>query len=156
MSGFFSKSIERVVCVHWVNHFDDHGLYEVFHSAYSAAFGTTDHEKLKRNTWCILRNMEDHLRCFLSYLKGHVQSVQIGSTFSREQNPMFAAPQGSVLGPVLLATYASLLGKLSRGMVWHITYMLMTLSSIFSVENKHFIIWSAGNCCASPGFLVLR
>ena len=62
----------------------------------SAAFDTIDHETLIRtlDIYCGIRG--DPLKWFLSYLKGRVQSVQIGSTFSREQNLLFGVPQGSV------------------------------------------------------------
>ena len=43
----------------------------------SAALGTIDHEKLIRtlDAYCGIKG--DHLKWFLSYLKGRVQSVQI-------------------------------------------------------------------------------
>ena len=49
---------------------------------------------------------------FLSYLKGRVQSVKIGSIFSQEQNLLFGVPQGSVLGPVLFTIYTTPLGRI--------------------------------------------
>ena len=69
-----------------------------------AAFDTIDHEKLIRTLYTYCGIEGDPLKWFLSYLKGRVQSVQIGSTFSREQNLLFGVPQGSVLGPVLFTT----------------------------------------------------
>ena len=64
----------------------------------------------------------DPLKWFLSYLKGRVQSVQIGSTFSREQNLLFGVPQGSVLGPVLFTIYTTPLGRIIQrhGLTYHL------------------------------------
>ena len=70
---------------------------------------------------------------FLSYLKGRVQSVQIGSTFSREQNLLFGVPQSSRLGQVLFAIYTTPLGRIIQrhGLTYHLyaddTQLYMTL-----------------------------
>ena len=88
----------------------------------SAAFDTIDHEKLIRtlDIYCGIRG--DPLKWFLSYLKGRVQSVQKGSTFSREQNLLFGVPQGSVLGPVLFTIYTTPLGRIIQrhGLTYHL------------------------------------
>ena len=88
----------------------------------SAAFDTIDHEKLIRtfDTCCGIKG--DPLKWFLSYLKGRVQSVQIGSTFSQEQNLLFGVPQGSVLGPVLFKIYTIPLGRIIQrhGVTYHL------------------------------------
>ena len=88
----------------------------------SAAFDTIDHETLIRtlDIYCGIRG--DPLKWFLSYLKGRVQSVQIGSTFSREQNLLFGVPQGSVLGPVLFTIYTTPLGRIIQrhGLTYHL------------------------------------
>ena len=68
--------------------------------------------KTFKNTWCICGVKGDPLKWFLSYLKGRVQSVQIGSTFSREQSLLFGLAQGSVLGPVLIKIYTAPLGRI--------------------------------------------
>ena len=62
------------------------------------------------------------LKWFLSYLKGRVQSVQIGSIFSREQNLLFGVPQGSLLGPVLFTIYTTPLGRIIQrhGLTYHL------------------------------------
>ena len=61
----------------------------------SAAFDTIDQEKPIRTlgTYCGIK--EDPLKWVLSYLKGRVQLIQIGSTFSREQNLLFGVPQSA-------------------------------------------------------------
>ena len=88
----------------------------------SAAFYTIDHAKLiTLDTYCGLKG--DPLKCFfLSYLKGRVQSVLIGSIFSREQNLLFGVPQGSVLGPVLFTIYTTPLGRIIQrhGLTYHL------------------------------------
>ena len=88
----------------------------------SAAFDTIDHETLIRtlDIYCGIRG--DPLKWFLSYLKGRVQSVQIGSTFSREQNLLFGVPRGSVLGPVLFTIYTTPLGRIIQrhGLTYHL------------------------------------
>ena len=88
----------------------------------SAAFDTIDHETLIRtlDIYCGIRG--DPLKWSLSYLKGRVQSVQIGSTFSREQNLLFGVPQGSVLGPVLFTIYTTPLGRIIQrhGLTYHL------------------------------------
>ena len=78
----------------------------------STAFDTIDHEKFIRalDTCCGIEG--DPLIWFLSYLKGRVQSVQIGSTFSQEQNLLFGVPQGSVLRPVLFKIYTTPLSRI--------------------------------------------
>ena len=92
------------------------------HLDLSAAFDTIDHEKLVRtlDEYCGIK--EDPLKWFLSYLKGRVQSVQIGSIFSREQNLLFGVPQGSVLGPVLFTIYTTPLGRIIQrhGLTYHL------------------------------------
>ena len=80
--------------------------------------------------WCYLTSVlhltvlikGDPLKWFLSYLKGRVQSVQIGSTFSWEQNLLFGVPQGSVLGPVLFTIYTTPLGRIIQrhGLTYHL------------------------------------
>ena len=59
---------------------------------------------------------------FLSYLKGRVQSVQMGSTFSQEQNLLLGVPQRSVLGPVLFTIYTTPLGRIIQrhGLTYHL------------------------------------
>ena len=88
----------------------------------SAAFDTINHEKLIRtlDIYCGIRG--DPLKWFLSYLKVRAQSVQIGSTFSREQNLLFGVPQGSVLGPVLFTIYTTPLGRIIQrhGLTYHL------------------------------------
>ena len=88
----------------------------------SAAFDIIDHETLIRtlDIYCGIRG--DPLKWFLSYLKCRVQSVQIGSTFSREQNLLFGVPQGSVLGPVLFTIYTTPLGRIIQrhGLTYHL------------------------------------
>ena len=88
----------------------------------SAAFDIIDHEKLIRtlDIYCGIKG--DPLKWFLPYLKGRVQSVQIGSTFSREQNLLFGVPQGSVLGPVLFTIYTTPLGRIIQrhGLTYHL------------------------------------
>ena len=81
----------------------------------SAAFDTFDHEKLIRtlDAYCGIKG--DNLKWFLSYMKGRVQSIQIGSTFSREQNLLLGVPLGSVLGPVLFTIYTTPLGRIIQG-----------------------------------------
>ena len=87
----------------------------------SAAFDTIDHETLIRtlDAYCSIKG--DSLKWFLSYLKGRVQSIQIGSTFSREQNMLFGVPQGSVLGPVLFTICTTPLGRIIQrhGLTYH-------------------------------------
>ena len=58
---------------------------------------------------------------FLSYLKGRVQSEQIGS-FSREQNLLFGVPQVSVLGSVLFIIYTTPLRRIIQrhGLTCHL------------------------------------
>ena len=88
----------------------------------SAAFDTIDHEKLIRtlDAYCGIKG--DHLKWFLSYLKGRVQSVQIESTFSQEQNLLLGVPQGSVLGSVLFTIYTTPLGRIIQrdGLTYHL------------------------------------
>ena len=60
---------------------------------------------------------------FLSYLKGRVQSVQIGSTFSLERaNLLFGVPHCSVLGPLLFTIYTIPLGRIIQrhGLIYHL------------------------------------
>ena len=91
----------------------------------SAAFDTIDHEKLIKtlDTCCGIKG--DPLKWCLSYLKGHVQSVQIGSTFSQEQNNknlLFGVPRGSVQGPVLFTIYRTPIGRIIQrhGLTYHL------------------------------------
>ena len=82
----------------------------------SAAFDPIDHEKLIRtlDTYCGMKGGPP--KWLLSYLKGRVQYVQIGSTFSREQNLLFGVPQGPVLGRCFSQFLHPLLVELCRGM----------------------------------------
>ena len=90
---------------------------------FSAAFDTIDHEKLIGTLDAYCGKKEDPLKWFSSYLKGRVQSVQIGSTFSREQNLLFdGVPQSSVLGPLLFTIYTTPLGRIIQRHV--LTYHL--------------------------------
>ena len=59
---------------------------------------------------------------FLSYVKGRVYSVQIGSTFSREQNLLFGVPRDSVLGAVLFTIYTTPPGRIIQrhGLTYHL------------------------------------
>ena len=81
-----------------------------------------DHEKLIRTLHAYCGIKGDPLKWFLSYLKGRVQSVLIGFTFSREQNLLFGVPQGSVLGPVLFTIYTTPLGRIIQrhGLTYHL------------------------------------
>ena len=79
--------------------------------------------KTYKNTRCILWHKgKSSQMFFLSYLKGRVQSLQIGSTFSLEQNLLFGVPQGSVLWPVLFTIYTTPLGRIIQRYGW--TYHL--------------------------------
>ena len=86
----------------------------------------------------------DPLKWFLSYLKGRVQSVQIGSTFSREQNLLFGVPQGSVLGPVLFTIYTTPLGRIIQrhGLTYHL-YADDTHSRWQNWTSDHYNPWRA-------------
>ena len=80
---------------------------------------------MKNWTWTLDSCCEikgDPLKWFVSYLKGRVQSVQIGSTFSQEHNLLFGVPQGSVLGPVLFTIYTTPLGRIIKrhGLTYHL------------------------------------
>ena len=88
----------------------------------SAAFNTIDHEKLIRTLYAYCGIKGDPLKWFLSYLKGRVQSVQIGSTFYQEQNLLFGVPQFSVLWPVLFTIYTTPLGRIIQrhGLTYHL------------------------------------
>ena len=81
-----------------------------------------DHEKLIRTLHAYCGIKGNPLKWFLSYLKGRVQSVLIGFTFSREQNLLFGVPQGSVLGPVLFTIYTTPLGRIIQrhGLTYHL------------------------------------
>ena len=81
----------------------------------SAAFDTIDHEKRIRTLDADFGIKGDPLNWFLSYLKGRVQSVQIGSTFSREQNLLFGVPQAQSWGQCLSQYTQPLLVELCRG-----------------------------------------
>ena len=88
----------------------------------SAAFDTIDHEKLIRtlDTYCGIKG--DPLKWSLSYLKDCVQSLQIGSTFFREQYVLFGIPRDSILGPVLFTMYTTSLGRIIQrhGLKYHL------------------------------------
>ena len=78
--------------------------------------------KTYENTWYLSWRKGRSSQMFLSYLKGRVQSVQIGSTFSREKNLVFGVPRSSVLGPVLFTTYTTPLGRIiqRQGLTYHL------------------------------------
>ena len=51
---------------------------------------------------------------FKSYLQDRTQTVQIGSSTSEPVTLKYGAPQGSVLGPILLTTYTTPLDNIIR------------------------------------------
>ena len=77
----------------------------------SAAFDTTDHDKLLD---CLRKWFGVGGRCldwFKSYLSDRTQCIGIGSVLSEARKLKFGIPQGSVLGPILFSLYTTLLSK---------------------------------------------
>ena len=138
--SFLSKSSERILCVQLVNHLGKNGLHEVFQAACRQLHCTETallrvqiiYFKLSiavvvqywcyltsmlhltilimKNNWYILWHKGRLFEMVFIISEGRVQSVQVGSTFPREQKLLFGVPQGSDLGPVLSRIYTTPLG----------------------------------------------
>ena len=88
----------------------------------SAAFDTIDHAKLLNILNTSFGIHGSALNWFSSYLKDRTQTVQIGSSLSKDQKLKFGVPQGSVLGPILFTIYTTPLGRIIRkhGLTFHL------------------------------------
>ena len=99
----------------------------------SAAFDTVDHVTLINRLSLRLRTSfsvtGSVLSWLQSYLSNRTQSVCIGHHSSTPTRCTTGVPQGSVLGPLLFATYTSLIATITRSFRFVISNMLMTLSS---------------------------
>ena len=73
----------------------------------SAAFDTVDHEILLKRLQTEFDVEGMPLTCLQSYLDGRTQCVKIGQHQSTAIQFEVSVPQGSVLGPILFAVYAS-------------------------------------------------
>ena len=78
----------------------------------SAAFDTTDHQKLLDLLDYFFGIRGNALRWFKSYLQDRTQTVQIGSSTSEPVTLKYGVPQGSVLGPFLFTMYTTPLGNI--------------------------------------------
>ena len=90
---------------------------------------------------------------FLSYLKERIQSVQAGSTVSREQNLLFGVPQCSVLWRALFTIYTTPLGRIIQrhGLTYHLYADNTQLYMAFKpsdVTSKYDAISRIGACVA--------
>ena len=80
----------------------------------SAAFDTTDHQKLLDLLDYSFGISVDALRWFKSYFQDRTQTVQIGSSTSEPVTLKCGVPQGSLLGPILFTIYTNPLGNITR------------------------------------------
>ena len=122
---------------------DSHGGAILVLLDLSAAFDTIDHDKLLDLLNKSFGIRGDALQWFSSYLKDRTQTVQIGSSFSKEQTLSYGVPQGSVLGPILFTIYTTPLGRIIRnhGLTFHLyaddtqLYIAFKPSSAISKEE---------------------
>ena len=87
----------------------------------SAAFDTINHMRLTHTLKVHFGVDGRALEWFDSYLRGRTQRVTISNLSSLPSNVVNGVPQGSVLGPVLFATYTSPLQAIieSHGVIYH-------------------------------------
>ena len=82
---------------------------------FSTAFDSVDHSTLLRRLQATYRLNEAVINCFTSYLSSQLHHVRISMASSSPSAVQFEAPQGSVLGPILLLLFtADLLQLVSR------------------------------------------
>ena len=88
----------------------------------SAAFDTIDHGILLNRLEKTYGITGTVLHWFESYLTGRFQSVQIGTSKSKQTPLIFGVPQGSVLGPVLFTLYVQPIVAIFKkhGLTYHI------------------------------------
>ena len=88
----------------------------------SAAFDTIDHGILPNRLEKTYGITGTVLHWFESYLTGRFQSVQIGTSKSKQTPLIFGVPQGSVLGPVLFTLYVQPIVAIFKkhGLTYHI------------------------------------
>jgi hypothetical protein len=78
----------------------------------SAAFDTIDHDLLLKRLHVEIGLDSTVLSWFSSYLRGRVQQVLVGQSFSPQTPLLYGVPQGSVLGPLLFSLYTRQLAAL--------------------------------------------
>ena len=78
----------------------------------SAAFDTIDHSTLLSRLSTSFGVSGAALAWLTSYLTNRTQTVRIGSVTSEPSICLSGVPQGSVLGPILLSLYISLIGQI--------------------------------------------
>ena len=100
-----------------------------------AAFDTIDHTIL-------LRRLDDWFGAtgqelwFESYFTGRCQRIKLGVCLSSNADLKFGVPQGSVLGPLLITLYTTVLSSMISGHALPLTIsMLMKTSCMFSLHQ---------------------
>ena len=101
----------------------DRGLVAIFLLLdLSAAFDTINHDillALLRDQFGVKDNV---LVWFLSYLKGRIQTINLGQTTSTPASLLYGVPHVSILGPLLFCVYMTPLGQIicKHNMMLHI------------------------------------
>ena len=98
---------------------DNHGAALLVLLDLSAAFDTIDHEVLLGRLQQRYGVEGSALAWLGSYLKERKQCIMIDSARSQDEQLLYGVPQGSVLGPLLFASYVSPLGDIIRSYGLH-------------------------------------
>jgi len=132
-----STNFSEFQSAYWKGHSTESTLLEILDDVYtaadnkevtvligldlSAAFDTVDHEILLEHLQTEFRVEGMPLTWLRSYLDGQTQYVKIGQHQSTAIQLEVGVPQGSVLGPILFASYASPVADViaSHGVQYH-------------------------------------